>query len=194
MCEVLDGEWVWFQRVMIDSDVMLQKNKEKFKNSLVLSSHELKKKIQTTFEEFNITGLHVSLFGFPQLSSLMCYRGGLYGLNQYVILHNRNVLKIQSTAAVPNFFALQILLNLTSSSIPVPNPSLCHIIDKANLLLSTNSMKAWKISSLHVLQRENVQYIFFCQNGHFEHQALNFSHSGDFLGTNLCPFYTNSWW
>ncbi|XP_042367999.1 dynein axonemal heavy chain 2 [Plectropomus leopardus] len=54
--EVLNGEWVWFQQVLIDSDIMLQRHKEKFKNSLVLSSEEFKKKIQTTLQEFNSTG------------------------------------------------------------------------------------------------------------------------------------------
>lgn len=60
MREMLNGEWVWFQQVLIDSDIMLQKHKEKFKNSLILSSEELKKKIQTTLQEFNSTG-HNSL-------------------------------------------------------------------------------------------------------------------------------------
>ncbi|XP_062301425.1 dynein axonemal heavy chain 2 [Scomber scombrus] len=54
--EVLNGEWVWFQQVLIDSDIMLQKHKERFKNSLLLSSEEFKTKIQTTVQEFNTTG------------------------------------------------------------------------------------------------------------------------------------------
>lgn len=54
--EVLNEEWVWFQQVLIDSDIMLQKHKEKFKNSLILSSEEFKKKIQTIVQEFNSTG------------------------------------------------------------------------------------------------------------------------------------------
>lgn len=56
MHEVLNGEWVSFQQVLIDSEIMLQKHKEKFKNSLILSSEEFKKKIQTTLNEFNSTG------------------------------------------------------------------------------------------------------------------------------------------
>ncbi|KAM7366101.1 hypothetical protein PAMP_015569 [Pampus punctatissimus] len=54
--EVLNGEWVWFQQVLIDSDIMLQNYKEKFKNSLILTSEEFKKKIQTTVQEFTSTG------------------------------------------------------------------------------------------------------------------------------------------
>ncbi|XP_071333968.1 dynein axonemal heavy chain 2 [Trachinotus anak] len=56
MREVLNGEWVWFQRVLIDSDIMLQTHKEKFKNSLILSSEEFQKEIETTVQEFSSTG------------------------------------------------------------------------------------------------------------------------------------------
>uniref|UniRef100_A0A3Q3RVK4 Dynein axonemal heavy chain 2 n=1 Tax=Mastacembelus armatus TaxID=205130 RepID=A0A3Q3RVK4_9TELE len=56
MREMLNGEWVWFQQVLIDSDIMMQKHKEKFKNSFILSSEEFKKKIQTTLQEFSNTG------------------------------------------------------------------------------------------------------------------------------------------
>ncbi|XP_029311197.1 LOW QUALITY PROTEIN: dynein heavy chain 2, axonemal [Cottoperca gobio] len=56
MREVLNGEWVWFQQELIDSDVLLQKHREKFKNSLILSSEEFKKKIQNTLLELNSTG------------------------------------------------------------------------------------------------------------------------------------------
>ncbi len=56
MREALNGEWVLFQRVLIDSDNMLQEHKEKFKSRLILSFEDFKKKIQTTLEEFNSTG------------------------------------------------------------------------------------------------------------------------------------------
>lgn len=61
MREMLNGEWVWFQQVLIDSNIMLQKHKEKFKNSLVLSSEEFKKRIQSFLQEFNSTGHTFSL-------------------------------------------------------------------------------------------------------------------------------------
>ncbi|XP_030578556.1 dynein heavy chain 2, axonemal [Archocentrus centrarchus] len=54
--DVLNEEWVWFQQVLIDSDIMLQKHKEKFKNGLILSSEEFKKKVEGTVQEFNAKG------------------------------------------------------------------------------------------------------------------------------------------
>lgn len=62
MRDVLNEEWVWFQQVLIDSDIMLQKQKEKFKNSLLLSYEELKKKVEATVEEFSATGHSPSLY------------------------------------------------------------------------------------------------------------------------------------
>lgn len=56
MRENLNEDWVWFQRVLIDSESMLQENKEKFKSSLIRSSQEFKEKIQAALEEFNKTG------------------------------------------------------------------------------------------------------------------------------------------
>lgn len=59
--DVLNEEWVWFQQVLIDSDIMLQKDKEKFKNSLILSVEEFKKKVEFTVQEFNAKGPSLSL-------------------------------------------------------------------------------------------------------------------------------------
>lgn len=56
MRKMLNGEWLRFQEVLIDSKIMLQKHKEKFKNSFILSFEELKKKIQATLQEFDSTG------------------------------------------------------------------------------------------------------------------------------------------
>ncbi|KAK9521280.1 hypothetical protein VZT92_021099 [Zoarces viviparus] len=53
MREVLDGDWVWFQQVLIDSEIMLQKEKESFTNSII---PEFLKKIKTIVQEFNSTG------------------------------------------------------------------------------------------------------------------------------------------
>lgn len=61
MRDGLNEEWVWFQQVLIDSDVMLQKQKEKFKNSLLLSYEELKEKVEATVEEFSAKGHSLSL-------------------------------------------------------------------------------------------------------------------------------------
>ncbi|XP_056156824.1 dynein axonemal heavy chain 2 [Lampris incognitus] len=56
LLNVLNEEWAWFQQVMIDSDIMLNKDKDKFKNRLVLSAEEFKKKTQAALQEFNRTG------------------------------------------------------------------------------------------------------------------------------------------
>ncbi|CAI5672498.1 unnamed protein product [Oreochromis niloticus] len=63
MRDVLNEEWVWFQQVLIDSDIKLQKQKEKFKNSLVISYEELKKQIEATVEEFSTKGPFNSALG-----------------------------------------------------------------------------------------------------------------------------------
>ncbi|XP_072544049.1 dynein axonemal heavy chain 2 [Salminus brasiliensis] len=56
LLEALNGEWLWFQQVVIDSDIMLKKHKDKFKSGLIFSAEEFKKKIQTTMQDFNSTG------------------------------------------------------------------------------------------------------------------------------------------
>ncbi|XP_047186413.1 dynein axonemal heavy chain 2 isoform X2 [Scophthalmus maximus] len=56
MREVIDGDWVWFQQVLIDSEDMLQKQREKFKNSLLVQSEDLNKKIHSTVQNFSSTG------------------------------------------------------------------------------------------------------------------------------------------
>uniref|UniRef100_A0A4W5S1A9 Uncharacterized protein n=1 Tax=Hucho hucho TaxID=62062 RepID=A0A4W5S1A9_9TELE len=56
MLEALNGEWVWFQQVVIDSDIMLKKHKDKFKSSLIFSAEEFKKKMQITVQTFSSSG------------------------------------------------------------------------------------------------------------------------------------------
>lgn len=56
MREGLNEEWVGFQQVLINSDILLQKHKEKFKNNLVLSYEDFKKKIEATVDDFNAKG------------------------------------------------------------------------------------------------------------------------------------------
>ncbi|XP_035806180.2 dynein axonemal heavy chain 2 [Amphiprion ocellaris] len=56
MRDALNEEWVWFQQMLIDSDIMLQKQKEKFRNNLISSSEELKKKIDAAVQAFNNKG------------------------------------------------------------------------------------------------------------------------------------------
>ncbi|KAM3621055.1 uncharacterized protein V6R79_005381 [Siganus canaliculatus] len=54
--KTLDGEWLSFQQVMIDSELVLQKLKEKFKNSFMLSYEEFQRKSQAILQDFNKTG------------------------------------------------------------------------------------------------------------------------------------------
>ncbi|KAM8760834.1 dynein axonemal heavy chain 2-like [Acanthopagrus schlegelii] len=56
MREMLNERWVWFQQLLFDSDIMLQKQKVKFKDSFILSAKELKKKSHDAFTDFNRTG------------------------------------------------------------------------------------------------------------------------------------------
>ncbi|KAM9335593.1 LOW QUALITY PROTEIN: dynein axonemal heavy chain 2 [Symphorus nematophorus] len=98
MREVLNDEWVWFQQVLIDSNIMLQKHKEKFKNGLILSSEELKKKIQTTLQEFNSTGPFDSALSTElALKQIEGHRSQLEALKQEesTILHGLGFFEIE---------------------------------------------------------------------------------------------------
>lgn len=59
MREGVDGEWVWFQQVLIDCDIMLQKQKEKFRNTMI---PEFTKKLKAVLDEFNNAGQTHSIF------------------------------------------------------------------------------------------------------------------------------------
>lgn len=78
MRDVLNEEWVWFQQVLIDSDIMLQKQKEKFKSSLLLSYEELKKTVEATVEEFSAKGHSPSLYLSPSFAlshiQILCFQ------------------------------------------------------------------------------------------------------------------------
>lgn len=54
----LNAEWVWFQQVVIDSDIMLKKHKDMMKSGLILSSEEFKKKTQSALQSFISNGEH----------------------------------------------------------------------------------------------------------------------------------------
>ncbi|KAM9820319.1 LOW QUALITY PROTEIN: dynein axonemal heavy chain 2 [Neosynchiropus ocellatus] len=81
--ETLAGEWLCFQQVLTDSDVVLKKHKEKFKSSVVLSSEELKKQIQTCMQEFHTSGPFSSLLSPDSaLTQIAGHRGQLETLKQ----------------------------------------------------------------------------------------------------------------
>lgn len=52
----LNGEWDLFQQKLMDCDQMLQEEKEKFKNSLLLSSQDFSEKTKTSLKSFAETG------------------------------------------------------------------------------------------------------------------------------------------
>ncbi|KAM9425745.1 dynein axonemal heavy chain 2 [Pholidichthys leucotaenia] len=54
--EMLEEEWAGFQQVLTDSNIVLQRHKENFKNSLLLSAEEFKQKIENTLHDFRIRG------------------------------------------------------------------------------------------------------------------------------------------
>lgn len=56
MLEALNGQWVWFQQVLTDSDLMLKEHKERFKSGLIFSAEEFKKKMQAISQDFNSSG------------------------------------------------------------------------------------------------------------------------------------------
>ncbi|XP_075968107.1 dynein axonemal heavy chain 2 [Anarhichas minor] len=80
MREVLNGEWVWFQQVLIDSGIMLQKQKENFRNSII---PEFLKKIKTIVQEFNSTGPFDSALSTElALNEIVGYRSQLETLKE----------------------------------------------------------------------------------------------------------------
>ncbi|XP_078389870.1 dynein axonemal heavy chain 2 [Cetorhinus maximus] len=54
--ESLNGEWLNYQQAISDSEAMLKKQKEKFRNSLIHSAEELKKKTHNAIEDFATKG------------------------------------------------------------------------------------------------------------------------------------------
>lgn len=84
MREVLNGEWVSFQQVLIDSDIMIKKHKEKFKSSSILSSEQLKRRTEDAVQEFNSTGHTLCLAFF--LSLYLKTRGMLQVFGQAAVL------------------------------------------------------------------------------------------------------------
>uniref|UniRef100_A0A8C6W7X2 Dynein axonemal heavy chain 2 n=1 Tax=Nannospalax galili TaxID=1026970 RepID=A0A8C6W7X2_NANGA len=63
MLDSLNGEWVTFQQVLLDSEQMLKKHKEKFKTGLIHSADEFKKKAHNLLEDFELKGPFISGVG-----------------------------------------------------------------------------------------------------------------------------------
>ncbi|KAL3846382.1 hypothetical protein ACJMK2_017380 [Sinanodonta woodiana] len=56
MLNQLGSEWLTFQQILIDSEGMLKKHKEKFKSSLLAQSEEFKKQVHNLLDEFQTKG------------------------------------------------------------------------------------------------------------------------------------------
>ncbi|KAG7240073.1 hypothetical protein INR49_027927 [Caranx melampygus] len=146
MREVLNEEWVWFQQVLIDSNIMLQKHKEKFKNSLILSAEEFKKKIQTALQEFNNTGpFHSSMNTELALKEIAEHHSHLEALKQEesTILHGLGFFKIEQP---PN------------KSIQMLEKDIDHLQEVWEITQEWNaSWNIWKVSQFTRLQMEELE-------------------------------------
>uniref|UniRef100_A0A4W6ECP9 Dynein axonemal heavy chain 2 n=1 Tax=Lates calcarifer TaxID=8187 RepID=A0A4W6ECP9_LATCA len=146
MREMLNGEWVWFQQVLIDSDIMLQKHKEKFKNSLILSSEELKKKIQTTLQEFNSTGPFDSALSTEvALKRLAEHRSELEALKQEenTIVQGLGFFKIEEPS---------------SKSIRTLEKDIDHLQEVWEITQEWNAnWNIWKVGQFATLRTENME-------------------------------------
>lgn len=56
MLESLNGEWLAFQQILLDSEQMLKKHKEKFKTGLIHAADDFKKKAHNLLEDFELKG------------------------------------------------------------------------------------------------------------------------------------------
>lgn len=52
MLDNLGSEWVAFQQAIIDADIMLKKNKEKFKTGLLSQAEEFRKRVGALSSDF----------------------------------------------------------------------------------------------------------------------------------------------
>lgn len=60
MLESLNGEWLTFQQILLDSEQMLKKHKEKFKTGLIHAADDFKKKAHNLLEDFELKGFPYS--------------------------------------------------------------------------------------------------------------------------------------
>lgn len=71
MLESLGGEWIAFQQILLDSEQMLKKHKEKFKTGLILAADDFKKKAHNILEDFELKGIP---YATPFLPSALVLR------------------------------------------------------------------------------------------------------------------------
>ncbi|CAH6786111.1 Dnah2 [Phodopus roborovskii] len=63
MLESLSGEWITFQQILLDSEQMLKRHKEKFKTGLIHAADDFKKKAHNLLDDFEIKGPFTSNVG-----------------------------------------------------------------------------------------------------------------------------------
>ncbi|KAM9836557.1 LOW QUALITY PROTEIN: dynein axonemal heavy chain 2 [Aulostomus maculatus] len=144
--ELLNGEWVWYQQVLIDSNIMLQKQKEKFKSSLVLSSEEIKKKIQSIVQDFNSTGPFESVLS-PEvaLEQIAEHHSHLEALKQEesTIIHGLGFFKME---------------HLPSKSMQMLETDLDDLQQVWEIMqVWNNNWNIWKVGQFTTLQTENME-------------------------------------
>ncbi|XP_039605580.1 dynein heavy chain 2, axonemal [Polypterus senegalus] len=102
MLEVLNSEWVSFQQCIIDSEVMLNRDKERFKAELIGSAEEFKKKVYALVDEFGHTGPFTSTVATAAaLEKISITRSQLNGLKEEesVIRSGLSIFKIEQPAS-----------------------------------------------------------------------------------------------
>ncbi|XP_063098619.1 dynein axonemal heavy chain 2 isoform X4 [Cavia porcellus] len=102
MLEKLNGEWVTFQQILLDSEQMLKKHKEKFKTGLILSADDFKKKAHNLLEEFELKGPFTSSVGYPAaLDQIAQARAMLMALREEenALRSNLGIFKIEQPAS-----------------------------------------------------------------------------------------------
>lgn len=78
MLDSLGGEWITFQQILLDSEQMLKRHKEKFKTGLIHAADDFKKKAHNLLEDFEVKGIPYSTslpffsLGFVTQNSKCC--------------------------------------------------------------------------------------------------------------------------
>ncbi|XP_053425879.1 dynein axonemal heavy chain 2 isoform X5 [Nycticebus coucang] len=102
MLDSLNGEWVVFQQVLLDSEQMLKKHKEKFKTGLIHSADDFKKKAHTLLEDFEGKGPFTNNVGYAAaLDQIAQVRATLMAMREEEnsLRSNLGIFKIEQPAS-----------------------------------------------------------------------------------------------
>ncbi|XP_005399515.1 PREDICTED: dynein heavy chain 2, axonemal isoform X2 [Chinchilla lanigera] len=102
MLDRLNGEWVTFQQILLDSEQMLKKHKEKFKTGLIVSADDFKKKAHNLLEDFESKGPFISTVGHAAaLDQIAQMRAMLMALREEenTLRSNLGIFKIEQPAS-----------------------------------------------------------------------------------------------